>query len=369
MVNRKSKIKRVIIKEELFAITQKTYDAIVLGQFIYWLDKTKDFDEYIKEEKERGKASGQKIDFPLTNGWIYKKADDIINECMLDISKATAMRVVDRLLESGYLNQRVNPRYSFDKVYQYRVDIIKICADIKSLGYSIDEYEYLFQNQNESPMFQNETTGFQNETTGFQNETAIPYITSEITLHNKKKEDKSSLKKGARKQNECEWRKHYEAYKQLVLSAKDQLLNDHQAKQNLLFMYPNADYYRTVLKSVEFWCSEKGWEYKKKSTAKDINMLSTLKNNLNKNIVYRNVNDQPIENLQKLNISVNEQGICADGTFIRGAYRYYHSMRDNKDYSIPIQALPMPNERCEFNMKTQSWYLPYENENTDDLLW
>jgi hypothetical protein len=185
----------------------------------------------------------------------------------------------------------------------------------------------------------------------------------------KEKEDKSSLKKSARKQNECEWRKDYEAYKQLVLSAKDQLLNDQQAKQNLLFMYPNADYYRTVLKSVEFWCSEKGWEYKKKSTAKDINMLSTLKNNLNKNIVYRNVNDQPIENLQKLNISVNEQGICADGTFIRGAYRYYHSMRDNKDYSIPIQALPMPNERCEFNMKTQSWYLPYENENTDDLLW
>jgi hypothetical protein len=185
----------------------------------------------------------------------------------------------------------------------------------------------------------------------------------------KEKEDKSSLKKSARKQNECEWRKDYEAYKQLVLSAKDQLLNDQQAKQNILFMYPNADYYRTILKSVEFWCSEKGWEYKKKSTAKDINMLSTLKNNLNKNIVYRNVNDQPIENLQKLNISVNEQGICADGTFIRGAYRYYHSMRDNKDYSIPIQALPMPNERCEFNMKTQSWYLPYENENTDDLLW
>jgi hypothetical protein len=185
----------------------------------------------------------------------------------------------------------------------------------------------------------------------------------------KEKEDKSSLKKGARKQIDSEWRKDYEAYKQLVLSAKDQLLNDQQAKQNLLFMYPNADYYRTVLKSVEFWCSEKGWEYKKKSTAKDINMLSTLKNNLNKNIVYRNVNDQPIENLQKLNISVNEQGICADGTFIRGAYRYYHSMRDNKDYSIPIQALPMPNERCEFNMKTQSWYLPYENENTDDLLW
>lgn len=198
------------------------------------------------------------------------------------------------------------------------------------------------------------------------------YLINEKILINdekNKKEDKSSLNKGARKQKEYEWRKDYETYKQLVLSAKEQLLNNQQARQNLLFMYPNADYFRTVLKSIEFWCSEKGWEYKKKSTAKDINMLATLKNNLGKNIVYKNVNDQPIENLQKLNISVNEQGICADGTFIRGAYRYYHSMRDNKDYSIPIQALPMPNPRCEFNMKTQSWYLPYENENVDDLIW
>lgn len=193
--------------------------------------------------------------------------------------------------------------------------------------------------------------------------------TNNSSLFKKEKEDKSSLKKGARKQNQCEWRKDYETYKQLVLSAKEQLLNDQQARQNLLFMYPNADYFRTVLKSIEFWCSEKGWEYKKKSTAKDINMASTIKNNFGKNIVYKNVNDQPIENLRKLNISVNEQGICADGTFIRGAYRYYHSMRDNKDYSIPIQAPPMPNERCEFDMKTQSWYLPYENENLDDLLW
>lgn len=198
----------------------------------------------------------------------------------------------------------------------------------------------------------------------------IPISSNNINLPNEKEKDKSfSKKKGARKQNQCEWRKDYETYKQLVLSAKEQLLNDQQAKQNLLFMYPNADYFRTVLKSIEFWCSEKGWEYKKKSTAKDINMASTIKNNLGKNIVYKNVNDQPIENLRKLNISVNEQGICADGTFIRGAYRYYHSMRDNKDYSIPIQALPMPNERCEFDMKTQSWYLPYENENIDDLLW
>jgi hypothetical protein len=268
---------------------------------------------------------------------------------ILKEGKTAIYNVIDELKTQNYCN-------------------VKVCRDEKGriIGndYTFYEEPYIEKPHSEEPRPENPNMDNQPQSNTYLSNDEIL-----INDENKNKEDKSSLKKGARKQIDSEWRKDYEAYKQLVLSAKDQLLNDQQAKQNILFMYPNADYYRTILKSVEFWCSEKGWEYKKKSTAKDINMLSTLKNNLNKNIVYRNVNDQPIENLQKLNISVNEQGICADGTFIRGAYRYYHSMRDNKDYSIPIQALPMPNERCEFNMKTQSWYLPYENENTDDLLW
>lgn len=268
---------------------------------------------------------------------------------ILKEGKTAIYNVIDELKTQNYCN-------------------VKVCRDEKGRivgnDYTFYEKPYIEKPHSEEPRPENPNMDNQPQLNTYLSNEEVS-----INDEKNKKEDKSSLKKGARKQNQCEWRKDYETYKQLVLSAKEQLLNDQQAKQNLLFMYPNADYFRTVLKSIEFWCSEKGWEYKKKSTAKDINMASTIKNNLGKNIVYKNVNDQPIENLRKLNISVNEQGICADGTFIRGAYRYYHSMRDNKDYSIPIQALPMPNERCEFDMKTQSWYLPYENENIYDLLW
>lgn len=215
MKNKSSKLKKIILREDLFAITKETYTAIILGRFIYWLDKTKDFDNYIEEERQRGKVLGKEIDFPLTKGWIYKKADDIIEECMLDISKTTTMRIIDKLIKAGYLKQRTNPRFKFDKVYQYRVDIIKVCEDIKSLGYSVDEYRYLFIRQTND----DETSEVQNETSEVQNETAIPYITSYITNNNKEK-DKSFSKKSEKDElfEEC-----WKAYRRKGSKAKSKI--------------------------------------------------------------------------------------------------------------------------------------------------
>lgn len=164
------------------------------------------------------------------------------------------------------------------------------------------------------------------------------------------------------------WRKDYEVYKNIVNEAKVKILEDKTFEKEFLSMYPNGDFYRTIICNFDFWLSERGWEYKKKSRGEDINMVSTIKKNYAKNVIYKNPNDEPIENLKKLDIEVKE-GKCADGTFIKGAYRYYHSLKDNKDYSIPIQAPPMLNERCEFDIKTNSWYIPRENEQIEDFFW
>ena len=45
------KLKRIVIKEELFSITNDTFEAIILGQMIYWQERVNDFDKFIKEEK------------------------------------------------------------------------------------------------------------------------------------------------------------------------------------------------------------------------------------------------------------------------------------------------------------------------------
>lgn len=167
------------------------------------------------------------------------------------------------------------------------------------------------------------------------------------------------------------WRESIEEYRKEVDKAKEELINDEEFKKKFMGMFPNADYLRSIMKSLQYWTSEKAWELKKKSKTKQINMLTTLKNNLDKSIVYKNNNDAPIENLRKLEIEYSdpEEGTLADGTFIKNGYRYYFSYKDKRAYSIPIKAPRMPGEKCEFDMKTNQWYLPRESETMDEWLW
>lgn len=187
-------------------------------------------------------------------------------------------------------------------------------------------------------------------------------------LPNKKVRDKSLTKTANR---DSAWRESMEEYLKEVEKAKEELIEDADFKNKFLGMFPNADYLRSIMKSMQYWTSEKAWELKKKSKTKKINMLSTLKNNLDKSIVYKNQQDAPIENLRKLDIeySDQEEGTLADGTFIKNGYRYYFSYKDKRAYSIPIKAPRMPGEKCEFDMKTNQWYLPRESETMDEWLW
>lgn len=182
-------------------------------------------------------------------------------------------------------------------------------------------------------------------------------------------ETNKSLTKTANR--DSAWRESMEEYLKEVEKAKEELIEDADFKKEFLGMFPNADYLRSIMKSMQYWTSEKAWELKKKSKTKKINMLSTLKNNLDKSIVYKNQQDAPIENLRKLDIeySDQEEGTLADGTFIKNGYRYYFSYKDKRAYSIPIKAPRMPGEKCEFDMKTNQWYLPRESETMDEWLW
>jgi len=46
------KLKRIIIKEELVELTGSYIDAVLLNQLLYWSERVKDFDEFIKQEAE-----------------------------------------------------------------------------------------------------------------------------------------------------------------------------------------------------------------------------------------------------------------------------------------------------------------------------
>jgi len=191
-----NRLKRVVIKEEYVALFGCFKEAVVFNQLMYWTDKVRDYDKFITEEQNRCDLNCVECaTTPLCNGWIYKKAEELKEETLMGLSVTTIRRCLKRLIEKGYIHERnnPNPRYAFDKVLQYRVDMFKVYNDLTNLGFHLEGY-YLkdgnFTNSHFEPStkmpippnVQNECTNIQNELTSIQNERAIPEITKpEIT--------------------------------------------------------------------------------------------------------------------------------------------------------------------------------------------
>lgn len=180
------KLKRVVIKEEIYAVTGDTISAIILGQFLYWQDRVRDFDKFIEEEKSRKAANGEMLDVQLTNGWMYKTAKELIDECMLNISEVTARRYIQKLIDSNFIDCRKNPNNKWDRTLQYRVNLDFLINSIKDKGYDgLSDYK-----------LQKEYMKLQNEDSYQKNEEAIPKTTyRDYNQIEKENEDKSSFEK------------------------------------------------------------------------------------------------------------------------------------------------------------------------------
>ena len=137
------KLKRVVIKEELVELTGDYRPAIILNQMLYWTERMFDTDNYIREEKTRALNNDTEINIMESKGWIYKTAEDLNEELMIGMSVPTIRKYIKQLVEKGYLVQRKNPKYKWDKTIQYRVDLYKIQLDLGKLGYALEGYRLL----------------------------------------------------------------------------------------------------------------------------------------------------------------------------------------------------------------------------------
>ena len=137
------KLKRVVIKEELVELTGDYRPAIILNQMLYWTERMFDTDNYIREEKTRALNNDTEINIIESKGWIYKTAEDLNEELMVGMSTPTIRKYIKQLVEKGYLVQRKNPKYKWDKTIQYRVDLYKIQLDLGKLGYALEGYRLL----------------------------------------------------------------------------------------------------------------------------------------------------------------------------------------------------------------------------------
>ena len=136
-------LKRVVIKEELVELTGDFRPALILNQFIYWIERMYDTDKYILEEKERALKHEIEVSIDEIKGWVYKTAEELNDELMIGMSVPTIRKYIKQLVEKGYLIQRRNPKYKWDKTMQYRVDLYKVQLDLGKMGYVLEGFKLL----------------------------------------------------------------------------------------------------------------------------------------------------------------------------------------------------------------------------------
>ncbi len=132
------KLKRVVIKEELIALTNDFLEALILNQMLYWSQRVKDFDQFILEEKNR--RPDEVVNISDSKGWIYKKAVDLHDELMLgkSFSRPTVSRRIDSLVKKGFIDKKKEKNW--DKTSQYRVNVRYIQQMLEKIGFSLEGY-------------------------------------------------------------------------------------------------------------------------------------------------------------------------------------------------------------------------------------
>lgn len=136
-------LKVAVLREELFVLTQDTFKAIALNQLIYWSERMADVDQYIAEESLRMRQDGIDSNMKPSSGWIYKSAEELNDEAMLSASRQSTNRLLQALVDDGYLLWRYNPDHKWDRKKQYRVDFVRIQNDLMKLGYTLHGYAWL----------------------------------------------------------------------------------------------------------------------------------------------------------------------------------------------------------------------------------
>lgn len=126
-----------VIRKELVALTQNSQVAVVLNQLLYWTRRVKDFDLFLKEERARSLEEAPS----LNHGWIYKTADELIEETLLTVSRPTMRKYLKILVEDGWMEEKRNLERKWDQTSHFRLNLKRIHDALLSLGYSLSGFE------------------------------------------------------------------------------------------------------------------------------------------------------------------------------------------------------------------------------------
>ncbi|OJW51127.1 MAG: hypothetical protein BGO67_12420 [Alphaproteobacteria bacterium 41-28] len=162
-------LKVALIREELVALTNDPFMAVILNQLLYWTQRVKDFDLLLEEERE----INNDCNVAPRHGWIYKTAEDLAEETMLRVSRFTIRRYLNFLIEKGWVDEKINSHNKWDKTTQYRVNLKKLQGDLFALGYSLPGFsvgEDFLKTRHHEASKTAETSNVQNAPSNVQND-------------------------------------------------------------------------------------------------------------------------------------------------------------------------------------------------------
>lgn len=144
-------LKVAVLREEFVALTKDFKSAIVLNQLLYWAKRTRDFDEFLEEEKRYN----WDCDLDLRHGWIRKTASQLIKETLMGCSEQTMRKLLKDLIRRGWIEDEVADKRTINTTRQYRVNLVRLQEDLMKLGYPLEGFP-LFQKFKKASSSQNQ---------------------------------------------------------------------------------------------------------------------------------------------------------------------------------------------------------------------
>lgn len=256
-------------------------EAIILQNFLHWHNANK--------ENESMKINGRI--------WFFRSVSGIC-ECYPYLSPDKIRYAIERLVKSGLL---VKDNLSKDKMkksaWYYLTD--------KALRLFGENENSQMDSYNTKPFGKipndsvNSQLNYSKETIDKEN-CSIPYIslpsyqsaTGEGADEAKKNNDDYSLddkdNSGKEKPTKEPWRESFDEYMKLVREGAAALKADAKFRAEKERLIPNINYEDTIENCVtSYWGTETGWEKKRRSKTKTINMKLTLMNSFDMNKIYK----------------------------------------------------------------------------------
>ena len=134
--------KIAVLREGLLALTGNVNAAIILNQFIYWAECKAESDAMYAKEIEAYEREYGDVNFKPTFGWIYKSSVELAEKTMLGLSPASMRKFIKQLVDSGFLQERRNPKFKWDRTMQYNVNLKFIQQELQKLGFALNGYKF-----------------------------------------------------------------------------------------------------------------------------------------------------------------------------------------------------------------------------------